>query len=114
MEKKKSFLAHLLSTELDEKREELMAIPLNEILRHNLEEIGLYVFESTLEGNEEFMHFGNIVVATDGMPERARRAVEEVLRSQSIEEYTWPDWRDLGSEGKIRVAWEVWYEQKAK
>lgn len=109
----KSLLAQLLSSQKEELYEEIVNTPLNELLRQQLEEVGLYVFESSLDGKEDFMHFGNITVATDGAPERARRAVEEVLRSQAIEEFRWPDWGYF-EDGRIRVAWEVWYDKEAQ
>lgn len=108
---KKSLLAQMLESELDEKREEIKQLPLNEILQQEMEEIGLYVFQSSTDGEISEGVTGSIEVASDGAPNRAKAAVEEVLRSQDITEY---DWWDNPEPGRVGLCWEVASEPAAK
>lgn len=104
-----SLLADLFASETEELREEILATPIEELLQQAMEEVGLYVFSSTLDYVDGSDCTGQVKVATDGMAERAKSAVEEILRMHGIEDF---DWSDFPAPGIITVTWEL-YEQKA-
>lgn len=107
----KSLLAKMLESSIDEKREEIISTPIEVILQQEMEEVGLYVYLSILDYTNGSEMTGSIEVASDGMPERAKTAVEEVLRAQGITEY---DWWDNPMPGRVGLCWEVMDEPEAK
>lgn len=106
---KKSFLAQFLEDRTEERRAELSQAPIEDILKESMEEIGLYVFECYVDYVGPTGFCGTATVATDGMPERAREAVEEVFRSQGIEEF---EWRNYPVPGQISAIWEVVHQDE--
>lgn len=100
----KSLLAQLLEADTDQRRLEIFQTSIGDILKFEMEEVGLYVYDSSLDYVGPTGLTGTITVATDGMPKRAEAAVEEVLRAQGIEEF---DWRDYPVLGQVSVCWEV-------
>lgn len=104
MEEKESLLANLFASMTEEVREEILTAPIEELLRESLKAVGLYVFSSTLDYEDGDESTGTVKVANDGMPERAKAAVEEVLRFYGITEF---DWSDYPSNGQVSVCWEL-------
>jgi hypothetical protein len=100
----KSLLAQLLEADTDQRRLEIYQTSIENILRSEMEEVGLYVYDSSLDYVGPTGFTGTITVADDGMPKRAQAAVEEILRAQGIEEF---DWRDYPVPGQVSVSWEV-------
>lgn len=113
--KNKSLLAQMLESPVEELREEIQLVPIEEVLKQAMEEIGLYVFSSTLDyvGAAGFSQqsgcTGTVTVASDGAPERAKAAVEEIFRSLGIKEFDWVEYPDPG---QVSVVWEIMDEQE--
>ena len=110
--KKNSILSELFKLEdVEERRQALYNTPIEDILRAEMEEVGLFVFDSSLDYVDSQQFTGSISVAVDGMPERAKSAVEEVLRAQGIKEYYWTEYF---IPGQVKVVWEVLDEDLAE
>ena len=81
----KSLLAQFLESDVEQRREQIQQRDIAEIVQDELLAVGLYVYVCLHHINNNLC----IEVASDGMPERAKDAVFEVLRAQGMEAEKW-------------------------